>query len=130
MSVKDALLARISAANQGNPLRMSPEQVDARIADPKPNLIPARADRPEPERYMLFLQKCRELEITIAEVPDTDAVPQTIASYLKDLNLPGKLKLSPSPEVTGLPWDNAPLLDTSTGAAVITDQTSVTPVFA
>lgn len=130
MSGKDAMLAKIGAANRDNPLRRSPEELAARIADPRPNLIPARADRPEPERYALFLEKCRELAITIDEVSDTDAVPATVADYLKGLNLPGRLKLSPSPEVTGLPWDSAPLLEVSAGAAEITDLTGVTPAFA
>jgi len=130
MSGKDALLAKIGAANQGNPLRRSPEELAARIADPKANLIPARADRPEPERYALFIAKCRELAITIDEIADTESAPQAIADYLKGLNLPGKLKLSPSPEVTDLPWDSAPLLEVSSGAAEIADQTGVTPAFA
>lgn len=130
MSGRDTLLAKIGNANKDNPLRQSPERLADRIANPKQNLIPARAGGPEPERYALFLAKCRELEITIDEIRSDDAAPAAVADYLKGLNLPGRLKLSPSPDVTDLPWDSVPLLEVSSGAAEITDQTGVTPAFA
>ncbi len=124
------MLTKIGNANRDNPLRRPAEELADRIANPKQNLIPARAGGPEPERYALFLAKCRELAVTIDEIASDDAAPAAIADYLKGLNLPGRLKLSPSPEVTDLPWDTAPLLDVASGAAEISDQTGVTPAFA
>ncbi len=130
MSSRDTLLARIGNANKDNPLRRPDAELADRIANPKQNLIPARAGGPEPERYALFLAKCRELAVTIDEIASEDAAPTAIADYLKGLNLPGRLKLSPSPAISDLPWDSAPLLEVSSGAAEITDQTGVTPAFA
>ncbi|MDF1720071.1 MAG: LUD domain-containing protein [Minwuia sp.] len=123
-------MAKIAAANQDNPLRRPAGELVERIANPRRNLIPARAGGPEPERYALFLEKCRELAVTIDEIATDAAAPAAIADYLKGLNLPGRLKLSPSPEITDLPWDQAPLLEVTSGAAEITDQTGVTPAFA
>ena len=130
MSSRERLFAKISTAVAGQPERSGLADVKARMASHRVNLMPGRADKPEPERFALFQQKCAELGVTIDVLPDANAVPAAVAAWLKQHNLPPRLRLAPDATVTGLDWSTVPLLETDTGAAVIEDQVSLTPAFA
>ena len=130
MSTRDALFSKIAKASAANPERRDRESVVARMREHRINLMPARADKPEPERVQLFLDKCAELAITVDRLDSADDAPGAIADYLKQHNLPGDVRISPSGDIAGLPWDSAPLLRVAPGAAEISDQVSVTPAAA
>ncbi|WP_416898077.1 MAG: LutC/YkgG family protein [Minwuia sp.] len=130
MSTRDALFEKIAKASAANPERRDRDAVEARMREHRINLMPARADKPEPERLQLFLDKCAELAITIDRLGSADDAPAAIAGYLKRHNLPGEIRISPSAEIAGLPWDKAPLLSVTPGRAEISDQVAVTPAAA
>ena len=130
MSGREAIFERIRTANSVNPERKDRDALAARMREHRINLMPARADKPEPERLALFLSKCEELAITVDRLDSTDQAPEAVASFLSRHNLPADVRVSPSGEVAELPWDRAPLLKIESGAATITDQVSVTPAAA
>ncbi|WP_417518696.1 LutC/YkgG family protein [Minwuia sp.] len=130
MSTRDTLFAKIAAASADNPERGDADTLRQRMREHRINLMPARADKPEAVRLDLFLEKCEELSITYERLSHADDVPGAVADYLKQRNLPTGLRVSPAPEIAGLPWERAPLLDVRTGSAEITDQVSVTPAVA
>jgi L-lactate dehydrogenase complex protein LldG len=130
MSTRDALLENIRTANSGNPDRLDREALNARMREHRINLMPARADTSEPERLALFIAKCEELFVSVDQLPSADDAPEAIADYLSRHNLPAEIRISSADEIADLPWDRAPLLQRATGAAVITDQVSVTPAAA
>ena len=130
MSGRDQIFERIRTATGNNPERQDREALVARMRTHGVNLMPARADKPEAERLELFVAKCEELGVTVDRLTSSGEVPEAVAAYLTRHNLPATVRLSPSEDVTGLPWDQKPMISTTTGAAEISDQVSVTPAAA
>lgn len=128
MPGRERLFSKIGQAVAGNPARVDRAAADRRIDAPRANLIPARADLPEPERLALFLAKSAELLVEVATVSGLVQVPAAVAGFLRRHNLPGRVKLAPA--LTGLDWGGQPLLETASGAATIDDVVSVTPAIA
>ena len=111
----------------------SPQQnteVEARLASPPTGPIPARGQLAPAARIELFVSMAQEAACTVAWVADGAAVPAAVADYLARENLPAKLRLSPDPTVTGLPWATRPLLEVTTGRSDGSDEVSLTPAFA
>lgn len=98
---------------------------------PKPTpLIPARATAPDVDVVALFREQLRNAKATLDEVTSKDEVPAAVARYLAAQNAESRLRLAPDPRIADLPWNNAPLLDISSGRSHGDDPTSVTPAVA
>ena len=100
-----------------------------RIEQPARNLVPARAARPKTEQVELFCTKSRAIDVTIDRVAGPGDVPEAVAAFLAEHNLPSDLRLAPDPDLTALPWAERPMLEIRTGAAEARDQVGVTPAF-
>ena len=93
--------------------------------------MPARGQLPPTERVDLFEAQAAAVQASVSRVGALAEVPEAVAAYLREQNLPGQLRVSPDPTVADLPWtENAPLLTVSTGPARDADAVSVTPAFA
>lgn len=104
--------------------------LEQRLAAPRANLIPQRAQLPHAGQIDLMEAMLQELKATVARLPDEAAVPQAVADYLKSENLPPKLRLAPRDDLRRLPWRSAPLLEIAEGIAEAADTTSLTGAFA
>ncbi len=100
-----------------------------RIEQPARNLVPARAARPKTEQVELFCTKSRTIDVTIDRVAGPGDVPEAVAAFLAEHNLPSDLRLAPDPDLMALPWAERPMLEIRTGAAEARDQVGVTPAF-
>lgn len=98
----------------------------ARMANPQRNLIPARADLPQPELVDLFQTMAEGVFATVDRVPDMGAVPGALTDYLKRENLPPQVVMAPDESLDGAPWENQPLLEIRRGVPVESDMVSVT----
>jgi len=105
-------------------------ELEQRLAAPKANLVPQRAQIPHGEQLDLMEAMLWELKASVVRLSDEGQVPQAIADYLKTENLPPKLRLAPRDELRRLPWDAAPLLEVEEGIAEADDATSLTGAFA
>ncbi len=92
--------------------------------------VPARGKVEGKARIRLFQSMASEAAATLAEAATMADVPGLIAQYLRENNLPARLRLAPDPRISGLDWASQPLLETSTGASDGNDQASVTPALA
>lgn len=106
------------------------EAVNARIAGPKRNLVPARAQLPPPEQVELFVKKVTDLAVTVDRLRSANDVPAALSDYLAQRNLPMKVKISPDPNLQSLPWSERPLLEVEAGRGQAGDFVSLTPAFA
>ena len=104
--------------------------VEARIANPRRNLVPARAQIPPEAQIELFATKARELAATVERVATLADVPGHVSDYLAGHNLPTRMKMSPDQSLDRIPWADRPLLEIARGPATSDDVTSVTPAFA
>ncbi len=101
-----------------------------RMAHPPRQLIPGRSQVPRPEQVALLIRNIEKDFGTVERVPDGDAVPEAVAGYLAQNNLPSMLAMGPHPELQAMPWSSRPLLLIREGRALPTDMVSVQQAFA
>ncbi len=102
----------------------------ARMAKPPRQLIPLRSQVARPEQVALLVRNIEKEFGTLVRVPDGDAVPEVVATYLAAQNLPSELAMAPHPELQALPWSSRPLLLIREGRAQATDLVSLQQGFA
>jgi L-lactate dehydrogenase complex protein LldG len=102
------------------------------------NAIVARRQNPIPARAMaldrlgqieLFVTMATEVEATVARVGSSEAVPEAVARFLAEENLPAELVIAPDPRLDAIPWAARPLLRVRRGRADAEDRVSVTPCY-
>lgn len=104
--------------------------LERRIAEHAPNLIPQRGQLPHEQQVALFIEMAEGVQTTISQVATAEEVPDAIADYLAQHNLPAELRVAPDDWLSGLPWGKRPTLTIRTGKAEEPDTASVTPAFA
>jgi L-lactate dehydrogenase complex protein LldG len=132
MSGRDDILGGIRKALKRGPLdAAATATLDARLAAPPRNLIPARATALDHAGQVdLFVAMAEEVQTTVERVAGLADVPQAVAAYLASENLPADLVASPDPALDAIPWAERPLLRLRRGKAEGSDKVSVTPAFA
>lgn len=97
-----------------------------RMANPRRNLIPARADLPEPEMVDLFQTMAEGVFASVDRVADMASVPAALTDYLKRENLPAQVVMAPDKTLDTASWESEPLLEVRRGVPVESDMVSVT----
>ena len=64
--------------------------VAERLADPHANLIPARGQGDDHHRIAVFSKYMEDVGGTVEVLDDINDVPQAVAGYLRQHNLPGR----------------------------------------
>ena len=126
---RDAILNRVRGKLANDPGRIGAAGVDERIRQHPRHLIPQRAQIALQQQLDLFEQQVTALAGTVRRVASAAEVPAALADYLRQQNLPPKVKRAPVAALASLPWQTTPLLDVSAGAAVDADAVSLTPAF-
>ncbi len=129
MSTRDAILGKLKGKLREAEGRVGEAGVTERLAAHRRNLVPERAQVPLAGKLALIEQHAAALSGTTQRVASLAEVPEAVAGYLRQQNLPPKLRRSPHPELRALPWERAPLLEVEEGRAVESDAVSLTPVF-
>ncbi len=131
MSGRDAILGAVRRALKRRPDdKVARAAVEARMGAPKRGPIPARAQVGHEAQVDLFEAMAVEQSATLTRVARAEDVPGAVADYLKEHNLPPRLRAAPNPELDALPWDSQPLLTVARGRAEASDETSLTGAFA
>ncbi|MEL6373687.1 MAG: LUD domain-containing protein [Pseudomonadota bacterium] len=94
------------------------------------NLIPARVDRDREGLTALFIQHLEGQSATVVRVDESNAVPNAIGRYLRDNNLPARLRAGDDAALGALPWEREPTLERESGAAVNGDEVGLTRAIA
>lgn len=102
------------------------ERIEARLAEPVPNLVPARGQLPFEARVELFQQRARSVGAEIQRLDSREDVAGAVAAYLRFHNLPSRLVMAPDPWLDGCGFARQPLLSVHRGGAVEADSVSVT----
>lgn len=105
-------------------------ELEARLAHPPRNVIPARALRPHFEQVDLFMQMARNAAATVDPVTHPADVPVAVSAFLDCEGLPAELVMAPDPELAALPWPEDSTQRIEHRAAVDGDKTSVSLAFA
>ena len=102
--------------------------VDDRLERAPKGVIPARGQLDAAERVALFRAQAEAALATVATLDNAADIPQEIARYLRDNNLPATIRIGVDPRLTGLAWGRT-TLDVSHGASAGGDLNAVSHAF-
>ncbi|WNK00215.1 LUD domain-containing protein [Thalassospiraceae bacterium LMO-JJ14] len=100
-----------------------------RIQEHHLNLIPKRGDLDKAQRVDLFCQEATRVNATVVRVASMDEVPAGVSDYLREHQLPAKIKIAPHPALTSLAWQAKTSLMVDEGRGVGDDGVSVSMAF-
>jgi L-lactate dehydrogenase complex protein LldG len=118
MSAREAILGKLRGAlhvEAGDAVRAA--AVASRLKQAPKGIIPERGQLPDRERVALFLMMAEKLSATVERVKTADAVPEAVAAYLRQHNLPARLRMGADRRLARMPWDKQRALEVKAGAS-------------
>lgn len=117
-SGREAILAKVRGALGVTGTESArQEAVSRRLSDAPRHLLPDRvAGKPPAELKTLFRGFLEGQSATVIEAARDD-VPAAISSYLRNANLPQRVRVGADPWLSSLPWSNVPGLERAPGRA-------------
>jgi len=101
------------------------QAVDSRIARHPASLVPERARKQGNALGELFVEKLRGQKATVERVANAGDIPETVARYLRDANLPARIRMGSDELLAVAPWEKTPALERQSGPANGDDLVSV-----
>src|SRR5690606_34326724 len=89
--------------------RIRTAAVEERLAEAPLGVIPARGQLDAAGRLALFKAMAEAASATVAEVESPRDVPQAVAAYLRDHNLPATLRMGEDERLAAMPWSDTSL---------------------
>ena len=130
MSARDAVFSKIRRAlGVGGSEAGRRAIVIARLEGAPAGVVPKRGQLPREERLALFQSMAEKVAATVARVPDTDAVPQAVAEYLRDRNLPAVVRMGADARLAALAWGKTQI-EVGHGASAGNDPVAVSHALA
>lgn len=130
MSAREMILGRIRSKLPRAPDEARRAAVDLRIAQHQRNLIPERGQGDLEHRIRVFTEMMLAVGGTVEVIDDMNEVPHHVAVYLRDGNLPARVRRGADPLLARLPWHRGGTLEVVEGPAVDEDRASVSHAFA
>lgn len=128
---REAILEKVRAslrAKSGDQVRA--ETVRRRLEVRPRSLVPERASRTGAERVQLFASFLTAQNATVAEVASPADVPGAVARFLREANLPARVRTGGDSWIASLPWSKEPALQRATGRAEAQDEVGLTHAIA
>jgi L-lactate dehydrogenase complex protein LldG len=130
-AARDQILGGIRKALGRGPLDPAERaELEQRLANPSPNLVPARGQLDRGGRLDLFQAMAEEAAATVARVASPREVPGAVADYLAGENLPAAAVAAPALADAGIPWDERPLLALRHGGTDGGDEVGIAAAYA
>ncbi len=124
---RQAILDRVRAAKKDMLAATDSQAAGTRLQDHPANLIPKRGSLDKESRIALFKEEAEKVNASVVRVAAGEQIPQEVARFLKENNIPPKVKSAP--RLKNLPWSTT-LLEVDSGIADGDDAVSVTSAFA
>lgn len=128
MSARAAIQGRLKA-NLAKAEGRDVAVVEKRLSEGPRNLMPERSKGNRAELLERFIDHTKSVFATTEKLSSFDEVPKAVAAYLRDQNLPARIKRAPAERLQNLPW-GATALEVSEGRAVGDEMSSLTLAFA
>lgn len=118
MSARDAILKKIRTAHatSGDDAARR-EAVQTRLAAAPLGVVPARGRLDAKARVDLFCTMAEKLLATVQRVASDRYVPPAVGDYLRDHNLPARLRMGADPRLETMPWADQKAIEVSRGAS-------------
>lgn len=127
MSARTEILSKVRASLEAS-------AGDAKRREEIRRHLHAHPRHPVPERVAgkdhdalraIFRQQLQNSSATVIESEGSDGVPAAISDYLRNNNLPQRIRAGDDSDLANLPWGSAPSLEVSHGAADPDDTTGL-----
>lgn len=129
MSARDRILGNVrSALGRNAPDDAARAAYEARFETHKRNTVPSRAKEPHAALVERFCAEARLVGATVVQFDGPDDVAREVASYLRDKNLPARIRVAPA--LQELRWDAASPVEVGYGKAEATDTATLTRALA
>ena len=92
--------------------------------------MPARAKVTGSEAIVPFVARLKAASISVAEAAHINDVPRLAAEFLRDNNLPARIRMGADAGLMALPWTDTPQLEMVTGRAEGSDEVSLSKALA
>jgi L-lactate dehydrogenase complex protein LldG len=127
---REAILRAIREGYAGRDEQQAAREVSARIEAHAANLVPARG-RPADRGSAVdqFVAMAQEADASVALVGADSAVPDAVAEFLRQHNLPFQAAMAPDLYLRTIPWDARPLLEIRRDKAEPSDETGIGTCF-
>ena len=131
MDTRDRILGRIrKGLGRSEPVGSDEAAVlRAELADPKPNLVPARSQVDRLDQIELFVAMAEESAATVDRVSALEEVPNAVSSYLASQNLPSDIVMAPDESLDSIPWQDRELLSIRRGVPEPSDEVGLSATF-
>ncbi len=106
-SVLEGIRAALGA---GGSDKTRKETVRKRLKSPRANLVPERASKDRAGRLELFTGMLEGQGAKVSHAKGPGDVPEIVAAYLRDNNLPTDFRTGSDELLTAIPWDKTPSL--------------------
>lgn len=103
---------------------------ETRVKVPLAPLVPVRAQKSAAEQKALFKGFLEGQSATVIEVKSKSEIPAAIATYLRNNNLPMRVRTGGDPVIKSLDWASQPALTHEEGRAVGSDEVGLSRVTA
>lgn len=130
MSPRETILARIRSKVATGDDAARRRSVDHRLAEHPRGLVPARGVGDDDHRIRVFTRMMEAVGGTVEVVNDANDVPESVAAYLRQSNLPARIRRGSDVVLARLPWHRAGALVVDEGRAEDSDRASITRAFA
>ena len=129
-SARDDILANIrrSIGAKGSD-RIRQQMVDDRIERAPRGVIPARGQLDADGRKTLFRVRAEAVQTTVDIVAKPEDVPQAVAAYLRDHNLPAAIRIGADPYLMAMRWEET-AIEVGSGPSKGQDLSSVSHAIA
>lgn len=129
MSARDEVLANIRRSLGVSGREATRRQiVEERIERAPRGVVPARGQGPGAERLAVFRREAEAALATVATVASAAEVPQAVAEYLRNHNLPAAIRMGDDRRLAAMPW-SATSLDIGRGPSDGSDLSAVSHAF-
>lgn len=129
MSARDAILGKIRANLGRRDDLVGGSPAADRIEAHQTNLIPQRGQLSRDQRIDLFVKEATRVNATTAKVDRFDNVPDAVGAYLRDHQLPARIKIAPDRRLKALDWQAKTSLMVADGRGESDDGVSVSVAF-
>ena len=127
---RDAVLGRVRRSlGRGRDVSGLRRTIAQRLAEPRANLIPARANLDRYGRIGLFTAQAEAVQTTVRRVDRYRDLPRAVIDYLRLHNLPPRLAMASDPVLAQADWQST-MLEIHNGPAADQDSVGLTTAYA
>lgn len=131
MSGRDEILNAIrKGLGRGELADLKKSALENRIAAHPRGPRLSRIDIDESQLADLFVEYAEGADVSVDRVATVKDVPDKVADYLTNENLPANIRMAPDPLLDGIPWDKRPTLTITRGKTDGTHEVGLTGAFA